>query len=421
MFQTLEDALSWINVQRKFKKTESLDTMKEALRLLGNPEESFKSVHIGGTNGKGSVSLSLSLILKEAGQKVGLYVSPFVVKPNERIQINNEYISDDDFLRLVNFVYEFNESFKIRNESLTFFEFLTIIAFLYFKEQKIDIAIIEVGLGGRLDCTNVIHPLVSAVTNIQKDHMNELGNTYKKILREKLGIMKPKIPFVTTIEKEELIPIIKEQAYLKESPLYFVRNVRNPKLHKDGTSFSFKGYNRYKTGLIGLHQAKNAALAIEICDLLNERYDYKITKDMIDKALLHASWPCRFEVFDDVIIDGGHNPEGLEALKKTIIRYTPKNIITIFTCMKDKEYEKMIPIIESFSNSIIYTEIDYGRCIDPKILYDFSIIENKKMIRDYKESLEFALKNKKEDEIILISGSLYFTSRMRELVIKGTK
>ena len=419
MFNNLDDAISWVNNCKKFSKRFDLSDMEDALKLLGNPDKDFKVIHIGGTNGKGSSSVALKNILKLHGLKVGLYVSPFVVKFNERIQINDNYIDDDRLLELINKMYYFNQEFEKTHQPLSFFEILTLISFIYFSLEKVDIAIYEVGLGGRLDATNVVKPLVSAVTNIQKDHTAQLGLTYKKILKEKLGIMKYRTPFVTAIDREELMETIKEYSFAYEAPLFLVRNLKNIRIKEDGTLFTYKG-KRYETSLIGFHQAKNMSLVIEIVNILNDVYGFNIKEETLNTALKNTFWPGRFEVINkDIILDGGHNREGIEALKKTILAYTAKDITVVFTAMADKDTLNMVKVLDSFAKRIIFTEIPYNRCEKASNLIDLSQISDKILIDKADMAIKKSLSYIDSRNIVLICGSLYFISYAREYLLGG--
>ncbi len=393
--------------------------MEDALKLLKNPDKDFKVIHIGGTNGKGSTSVTLKNVLKLHGLKVGLYVSPFVVKFNERIQINDDYISDDRLLELINKMYYFNLEFEKSHQPLSFFEIITLISFIYFSEEKVDIAIYEVGLGGRLDATNIVKPLVSAVTNIQKDHTAQLGFTYKKILKEKLGIMKYRTPFVTAIDREELMETIKEYSFAYEAPLYLVRNLKNIRIKENGTLFTYKG-KKYETSLIGFHQARNMSVVIEIINVLNTVYGFNISDETINNALKNTFWPGRFEVIDkDIILDGGHNREGIEALKKTILAYTAKDITVVFTAMADKDTSNMVKTLDSFAKRIIFTEIPYSRCEKALNLINLSHLSDKMAIEKYDIAIKKALSYIDSRNAVLICGSLYFISYARDLLLGG--
>ena len=413
MFNILTDAISWVNNCKKFSKRFDLSDMEDALKLLKNPDKDFKVIHIGGTNGKGSTSVTLKNVLKLHGLKVGLYVSPFVVKFNERIQINDDYISDDRLLELINKMYYFNLEFEKSHQPLSFFEIITLISFIYFSEEKVDIAIYEV------DATNIVKPLVSAVTNIQKDHTAQLGLTYKKILKEKLGIMKYRTPFVTAIDREELMETIKEYSFAYEAPLYLVRNLKNIRIKENGTLFTYKG-KKYETSLIGFHQARNMSVVIEIINVLNTVYGFNISDETINNALKNTFWPGRFEVIDkDIILDGGHNKEGIEALKKTILAYTAKDITVVFTAMADKDTSNMVKTLDSFAKRIIFTEIPYSRCEKALNLIDLSQLSDKMAIEKYDIAIKKALSYIDSRNAVLICGSLYFISYARDLLLGG--
>ncbi|MDY0023874.1 MAG: Mur ligase family protein, partial [Candidatus Izemoplasmatales bacterium] len=199
MFKTVSEAQNWIENIKRFGSKLDLKRMEKVVEILGHPEKSFKSVHVAGTNGKGSTSTYLKSILAQAGFKVGIYTSPYVVKFNERIAINDEYISDDDLVKYANILYPLTEKMLLEDETVTFFEILTLMSFLYFKDNQVDYAIIEVGLGGLLDATNVIIPEISVITNISYDHMKQLGNTLESIALNYLGIVKDNVPLFTSI------------------------------------------------------------------------------------------------------------------------------------------------------------------------------------------------------------------------------
>jgi len=210
MFKTVEEAQNWIENIKRFGSKLDLKRMEKVVALLDHPEKAFKSIHVAGTNGKGSTSTYLKKILSHAGFKVGIYTSPYVVKFNERIGINDDYISDDELVHYANELYPLTEKMLEDDETVTFFEVLTLMAFLYFRDQKVDYAVIEVGLGGLLDATNVIIPEISVITNISYDHMKQLGNTLESIALNKLGIVKDNVPLVTAIENTNLFPLFSE-------------------------------------------------------------------------------------------------------------------------------------------------------------------------------------------------------------------
>ena len=223
MFNNIIDAVAWIEHQVKFKPKTDLDRMRAAANALGNPQNAYKIIHVGGTNGKGSVVSYISTILAKH-MKVGTYTSPYILKFNERIKVNLDMIPDDLLLNYINQMFDFNESFKHSyGETLSFFELVTLIAFLYFKDQRVEIVVLEVGLGGLLDATNIVTPIASVITTIGFDHMQQLGNTLESIAYNKLGIVKPHIPLFTAVDAD-LWPQFEQDCQSKGSPIYIVKD-----------------------------------------------------------------------------------------------------------------------------------------------------------------------------------------------------
>ncbi|MEK6869330.1 MAG: folylpolyglutamate synthase/dihydrofolate synthase family protein, partial [Nanoarchaeota archaeon] len=269
------------------KWTLGLDRIESLLKKLGNPEKKLRCIHVAGTNGKGSVCAMISSILTGAGYKVGLYTSPHLKKFNERIRINNKLISDKDIVK-----YYLKIKKYVTNQS--FFEITTAMAFLYFADKKVDFAVLEVGLGGRLDATNVVTPLVSIITNIGLEHTKYLGNTIKKVAYEKAGIIKNNVPVVTAAEGIALAAIKK------------ISNERNSRLY-----IANKKNANYRIGLKGEFQKLNAAMAIKAIGILKNNYGVKIKKSNVKKGLLNAKWPGRFQFLEkNILVDCAHNPHG---------------------------------------------------------------------------------------------------------------
>lgn len=419
MFKELDEALNWLYTRKRTSRRENLDHIKEALILLGSPEKSFKSIHIAGTNGKGSTSSYIYNILLKSNIRVGLFVSPHIKSFNERISFMGSEISDEELLEKINFLADFNKDFMKTHDSLAFFELTTLMSFLYFKEKKAEIVVFECGLGGRLDATNVLTPLVSIITSIGKDHTEILGKTYKAIAREKLGIVKENVPIVTAEDREELMIVFKNYSKHFNAPLYLVRNYRVKKMDLTGTYFTYKRI-KYETPLIGSVQAKCASMAIETINILNSIYNYNILLTNIRGGLKSTRIPCRFEVFKDgnLILDGAHNEDALNESFKIIERISNKKVISIFGCMHDKDYKTMVKILDSHASKIYFTKCDYDRAIDPKELINLSQIKDKILCNNIEAALKKALKSLKKDEIILINGSFYLTSEAREILVK---
>lgn len=418
MFNTFEEAKYWVEHLHRFGDKLDLSRMTIACEMLDHPEKAFPSIHIAGTNGKGSTANYIKNILVHAGYKTGIYTSPYIVRFNERIAINQDDITDEDFLTYINHLYPVWEKyFNQYHEPITFFEVLTLIMFLYFRDQKVDIAVIEVGLGGLLDATNVITPLVSIITNINYDHMAQLGNSLESIAFNKLGIVKENGILLTTYAQAELNPIFKEMTEKRHAKMIHLNSnmISNPN-PSIPTSFDYLG-THYELSLHGSYQIPNALLAIETAKILKDTYNYSITEEDIIFGLNHTLWPGRFEVFqDNIILDGAHNIGGVEALISSLKQtYPDKKVRCIISMMKDKEHDKVIHLLDDYVDEITFTEFDYPRRADASVLFAESHHPKKKMILDYKEAIDSI--HLKEDEILLLTGSLYFMSAVRPYIL----
>lgn len=423
-FTDINECLDFIQKIKRFKDKMSLDKLLLASEKLGNPHLSFKTIHIAGTNGKGSTLNMLKSILLDKGLKIGTYISPYVTVFNERITLNNQYISDEDILKYTNMVmplyYEFLEKYE---DNLTFFEIVTLMSFLYFRDQDVDYVLYEVGLGGLLDATNIIKPVLTIITNIGYDHMNVLGNTLEEIAIQKLGIVKKDIPLVTGIEETNLKTLFKDYVKDYNSDLYFVEHdlITNVELDLLSTTFSYKNYQDIKTSLIGYHQAKNAALVIEGIKALNKYSNLAITDTNIYNGLSKVFWPGRMEVIKKeplVILDGAHNIHGINALVKSLEKFKDNyHIKCIFSCLADKETLKMITSLETVVDEIYFSSFDYIRAQDSNQMLELAHIKEKYSNDDYKALVFDVLNKSKKEDLVIITGSLYFISTVRKLFI----
>lgn len=421
MFNNLKAAQNWIENIKRFGSRLDLTRITKALAMLGNPHKEFKSVHVAGTNGKGSTANFIKNILVDAGYKVGLYTSPYIVEFNDRIRINQVNISDDSLVKYTNILYDISEKLKKDNpeEILTFFEVLTVIAFLYFRDQEVDYAIVEVGLGGLLDATNVIIPEISVITNISYDHMKQLGNSLESIALNKLGIVKDDIPLVTAIENLKLFPLFYEVTSEKNSRLKIVNfDLVNDIDIKTKTKFKYQN-NTYELNITGLHQVKNAVLAIEVIRLLRLNNNLTISEDNIRNGLCNTKWPGRFEIFNDrIVIDGAHNIGGIIALKNSVRTiFKDKNIKCLFSVMKDKQHKQMIEELDNFCDELYFTEFEYKRRADAEELYFESTHYKKSYHKNYKEIFYKLKKSLQQEDVLIITGSLYFISEIRKLLV----
>ncbi|MBU1704165.1 MAG: bifunctional folylpolyglutamate synthase/dihydrofolate synthase, partial [Nanoarchaeota archaeon] len=363
-----------------------LAAVTRLLENIGNPQKGMKVIHVAGTNGKGSVCAMLSSILCAAGYKIGMYTSPHLKNINERFKICGEDISDDEFEKYFSRVIE-------HYDGQTYFEIITALAFLYFLEKKVDYLILEVGLGGRLDATNVVDPLVSVITNISLEHQEYLGNTIEKIAFEKAGIIKQGRPVVTACSGGAL-EVIKKVAAERGSHVVAVKDYK-----KINGTFDINGYHGLKLKLQGDFQLINAATAVTAAEIL------KTDEGSIRTGLLEASWPGRFEfIEEDVLIDCAHNADGAITLRKEIERIKKGKIVSVVGILNDKDKKKMVEEFSSFSDHIIFCKPDTPRAADPNELMSYCNVQHEVVI-----SVKEALKKAKVlgFDLIIVCGSIY--------------
>ncbi|KAF0226773.1 MAG: folylpolyglutamate synthase [Erysipelotrichaceae bacterium] len=380
---------------------------KAAMNELGNPQNDIKCVHIAGTNGKGSTTNYLRSILQGAGYKVGTFTSPHLIVHNDRIRINDVYISDEQLLEYGNRFYDF-----IEFHNLSMFEIDMLFASTYFKEQNVDFALYEVGLGGRLDATNIVTPLLSIITTIGFDHMELLGNTLKLIAGEKAGIIKPHVPLLTAEPKKSCLSVFETICTDKQAPIMKLSKIT--KL-SSSTGLSYRYHNFViHLNTMALYQIKNSATALEAALYLRE-LGYVISDEAIVEGLTNAQWKGRFEqVSDDplIILDGAHNSHGIAALKESV-KHLPKPIFVVFSALKDKETDKMISQMLDVTSHLIVTEFDFYRASTVDLLAkDFPVDK----IKDPKKAIQDGIKRSKGGTL-LITGSLYFISEVRQKIL----
>jgi dihydrofolate synthase / folylpolyglutamate synthase len=394
-----------------------LDTIFWILSLIDNPQESLKSIHIGGTNGKGSVARMVSAILQEAGYTVGCYTSPHLVSFTERIAINDAQISESQTVEMTEFIKGRIEAAD-RFRSFTFFDFTTALAFEYFRQKKVDLAVIEVGLGGRLDSTNVVHPLVSVITNVDLDHMDYLGGSIDEIAREKAGILKQGVPTVTGAEGEALEVIRK--AALPTSPL----SVLSEDFHYRKTAdqvMSYQGlehaYADLRVNLVGDHQLSNCALALCTLELL-ARTGYTAKEEAVRQALAGVTWPGRLEVVHRkpvILLDAAHNPHGANALALYLrTHHADTRKILVFGVMKDKNFASMLAELAPLADEILLTRPRTDRAALPEELIPFA--QDAMVAETIDEALKRAREIARDDDLIVITGSFYTIGEARTLI-----
>ncbi len=390
--------------QGKFHISLGLDRILKALELLKNPQNKIKIIQIAGTNGKGSTSRILEEILSDAGYKTALYTSPHIYKYNERIKINGEDISDDDFL---NYLEKIDKIAQKNDINLTEFELLTAIAFCYFADKKVDIAILETGLGGRFDATNVCSEnLFSVITSISKDHTERLGKIIKKIAFEKAGIIKKNCPVVIS-KSNKGFKTIEETAKNLNSPI-FLADKRIKIKFENSLNYAIFDGKKYEFSLMGLYQKENLKLVLKSVEILLQK-GFKIKKENILKALKKTKWPCRFEWHKDknLVIDGAHNPSGTKKLRESLDFYFPdKKIIWIYGTLKNKNYVQNMKNLFRKGDEIYYFEFDQ-RCLkysDFKKYYPNG--------RDFSGNKEVF----QSSDLKVIAGSLYMPDYITSLI-----
>jgi dihydrofolate synthase/folylpolyglutamate synthase len=406
-----EETLAYLFDLERFGIKLDLSNITSLMNRLGNPHLKFPSIHIAGSNGKGSVAAMLQSILSFSGYRTGLYTSPHLVDFRERIRIGDELI-DKDFI--VDFINDLKE--EIDKEGYTFFEVTTALAFSYFAKNKVDITVLETGMGGRLDATNIVTPLISIITNISLEHTEHLGTTLPQIAFEKAGIIKTEVPTITAVDDPEVLQVIKNVCEGKKSPLSIINRNSDAKIHAlsiNQTVFDFGPYKNLKLNLAGRYQVTNAGLAIFAMEKLKE-LGWKIKTRAVRDGLKDVNWRGRLEIFRKnplTLLDVAHNPAGTKALVDALDELFPqKKIIFIFGVMADKDYPSMLKEICHKAKFIVLTKPDYKRAADPELLEKVLTMENKpyETLPQVKQAYIFALKNAKSEDVICITGS-HFT------------
>jgi dihydrofolate synthase/folylpolyglutamate synthase len=419
---TFKEAVEYIYSLPHGKVVLGLGRIKNLLKYLGDPQDKIATIHIAGTNGKGSTTKIIHSVLKN-NYKVGMNTSPHLKNVRERFVINDSMIEEKVFADYVSRIKKIVENFP---EELipSFFEFVTSMAFLYFYEKKVDFAIMEVGLGGRLDGSNVISkPLLSIITHIDLDHTTILGDTIEKIAYEKAGIIKDNSIVVLGDEKEEVKQVILNVCNRRNSRPFFYNHdfgYYNSNLSFNNNTFDYKSiFGSFKNlflNLNGIHQFKNASTAIFSLQTINAR-GIKITEEDIRKGLKNCVWEGRFEGYDNIIIDGAHNIDGAKHLAESLKIYFPEErFLTFCGILGDKAYEKMLDYFSSFSEKIILTRVPNPRSNDLEPLKKSlkSLGVNFEIVDDYKKAYDkFRKELFKSGKKGIVSGSLYLIGALK--------
>ena len=390
-----------------------LDRIKELMEFMGNPQNDMKYIHIAGTNGKGSTAAMLAAVLTRAGYKTGLYTSPHIYRFNERMQINGEMISDEEICELADYIKPFTEKMS---QAPTEFELISAFGFEYFKRKKCQIVVLEVGLGGRMDSTNIIpSPEVAVLTAIGLDHTGVLGNSLTEIAREKAGIIKAGCHAVIYRQEEDVEQVFIDKCREVGATYHLCQpeEVIRRSIDWDRQRVDYKEYKDLEVPLTGSYQINNLSMVLKTVEILNEK-GYNIGAGVLKEGLASVKWPCRFEVLMKnpvFIIDGAHNPQGIEATAESLRLHSgDRKIIFVIGVMADKDLDTMIPAIADLAGEFIAVTPDYpGRAMDAKILKEHLDKYNVPVMAagSIKEGVKTALEHAGTDGIICALGSLY--------------
>jgi dihydrofolate synthase/folylpolyglutamate synthase len=425
-----QQALDYIHSLERFGSKPGLERIRALSSRLGNPQDKLTFVHIAGTNGKGSTAAFIASVAASAGYRTGLYTSPYIVRFNERIKLDGADISDGELAEYVTRVKEVIEEMVGGGmEHPTEFEVITALAFLYYYEKGCDVVVLEVGLGGRFDATNIISTAaVSVVTKIEMDHMAILGNTLAKIAYEKAGIIKDHGNVVTYPQEKSALETIEAVCEERKAMLYYANpeELTDVELKKGLLGFTHPRMGRIETPIVGVHQVYNAAVALKAIEVLNQT-GFSIQPEQVRQGFKNTSWPGRFELLKtnpDFYIDGGHNPDGIRSFVNTFNKIYPgRKAIIIFGVMKDKEYETMVAELSGIASRFIAVTPDTPRALSAENLANVMAkychhVETSDTIR---EAVEKSMKLASTDDIIASLGSLYYIGQVRTLLCTATK
>ncbi len=399
-----------------------LSHVSDLMQRLGNPQNTYHSVLVGGTNGKGSTAAMLASILSAAGLKTGLYTSPHLFDFRERIKINGSPLTSREMEALT-------EEIKAKcREPITYFEFATALGFLYFGRKEIDIAVLEVGMGGRLDATNIVQPQLSIITNVSLEHSEYLGNNLATIAGEKAGIIKENGTCLSAVRQKNVIGVLQEQCRRKKCRLLLLGRDIKVRRAKAG-QFNYYGVCRdlkdVKLPLIGHHQADNAALALGAIEVLVKK-EFKIEEYQVRAGLSATKWAGRLEIIGrtpDIVLDGAHNPAGTSVLARALLSdFSFEKLVVIFGVLNDKDARGMIRKLKDIVDVFIFTRPPGERGCDPQKLAGF--VENFRgkieMINIPGEALTRALKIAGSKDLICVTGSLYLVAEVKKAFSKSS-
>lgn len=425
---TIETALEWIHSRLKFNIRPGLTRIEALLKLLGNPEKELSMLHVAGTNGKGSTIAFTRGILEQLDLTVATFTSPFIATFGERMAINGHPIPDDKLIMYVEQLKPFVEEMD-KDENLagiTEFEIITALAFRYFADEHVDVALIEVGLGGLLDSTNVIQPVATAITTIGMDHMDILGDTLEKIAAQKAGIIKPNTPLVTGKIADEALAVIAQTAQ-KNQAQHYQYGIDYQVEILENERFNYKDDEIHllnlEKALLGLHQIDNAALAVKLTMVYAQKVGLSLSEEAIRKGLKRTFWPARMEEISRApltLLDGAHNVHAMQRLLENLKNeFSGRKITILFSALVTKDITEMIKMLQTVDNSeLILTTFDYPKALK---LEDFTYLEkeNVALTEDWKSTYSALKANLQKDDVLLMTGSLYFMSQIRAYILES--
>ncbi|HEL2264119.1 TPA: bifunctional folylpolyglutamate synthase/dihydrofolate synthase [Streptococcus suis] len=403
---------NWLNTKQGQVFHYKMEKIEYALELLGNPQFAVPVIHVAGTNGKGSTIAFLRQLFQVHGLRVGSFVSPHMVSVHDRICIDSQPISDHDFQHYLQKVYDLEQEVATRYEPFRYFEVMVLIMFLYFKDQQPDVALVEVGIGGLLDTTNVVAPALSLITSIGMDHQDLLGSTLGEIAEQKAGIIKENVPVVLGPLSPETTAICRQIALEKQAPV-----------HQFGQEFTYKAgqfsnadleLSELVLGLAGQHQEENAAVALQTFLLYMASSQQAISPQLIQQALAQTSWPGRLELVAQepkIYLDGAHNVPAIERLVE-FIQVQDEPVTILFSALRRKDFQEMLELLEE--------KLPHTALVLTSFAYDGALSEENRQGRDYVENYQQFIEDWQSSEqgMLIVTGSLYFISEVRRIFKK---
>ncbi|WP_336774399.1 bifunctional folylpolyglutamate synthase/dihydrofolate synthase [Paenibacillus sp. MMO-58] len=437
MLRSYKEAVDWINGLIPFGIRPGLDRIEQLLERLNNPHRRLKFIHIAGTNGKGSTCAYLTSVLMKCGYDVGTFTSPYITKFTNRFQYNGQDIEEETLLRLANVLKPHVEELaETEFGSPTMFEVSTALAILFYATVTYpDYVVWETGLGGRMDVTNIVTPIISVITNVGHDHMDRLGNTLEAVASEKAGIIKAGVPVVSAVDQPEVVEVVKRTATEKKSTLYLLGeqfNIKEMSSEEDEQTFRFEGMFRsiepLTITLNGAHQRTNAAVAVMTLEVLRQYYALIVEDDALADGLREAKWPGRLEMVSRsprILIDGAHNPEGAESLVQALrSTYRYDRLHVMMAMVENKNHRDVLKHILPIVDTLIVTEPDFRSKFDAELLADlvrdvkpaessFELIVEK----DWREGLRKLQQLTGETDLGVVTGTLYLIGDVRSRIL----